>query len=81
MPNGWLILNVEQPRKGKASSYAVRMSAYCASGLVTVGSVMTFDGPNGNGRELGREEMKPARFLTTTDTAGQLARSALCRRN
>lgn len=80
MPNAWLVLNVEQPRKGKANSYAVRMSAYCASGLVTIGYVMTFDGPNGDGRELSREEIKPPRFLTTTDTAGQLATSALCRR-
>ena len=80
MPNAWLILNVEQPSKGKASSYAVRMSAYCASGLVTIGYVRTFDGPNGAGREISREEMRPPRFLTTTDAAGQLARSALCRR-
>lgn len=77
--NAWLILNREQPAKGKANSYAARLSAHCASGLVTIGYVVAFEGPDGDGRERGREEVKPPQFLASTDSAGQLARSALCR--
>jgi hypothetical protein len=75
----WLILNVDRPAKGKAGSYAARLSANCKSGLVMIGELIRFKGSNADGRELGREEMKPARFLAPGDSAGQLARSAICK--
>jgi hypothetical protein len=77
--DAWLILNVEQPTRDKANSYAARLSANCRSGLVTIGHLVSFEGPNADGRELSRKEMKPPQFLATTDSAGELARSALCR--
>lgn len=77
--DAWLILTVERAAKGKAGSYAARLSANCKSGLVMIGELIRFKGSNADGRELGREEMKPARFLAPGDSAGQLARSAICK--